>query len=345
MIRSLRGDRMFDILLEKQDKIIFRLFQYLQKNNPCSLKKAANQLNLKPKSLKRYITLWQQEGSNFSTGISFYIKDQMIRAIYSQESAQLFLSVLLNRSFSFQLLVKILEQPFCTFKSLENKFYISKATMQRRIQKMKPLLQHYGLSISFVTAPILTGNEIQLRYFSLLVSLLYDPPLLWNSQVLFDRYEETQQYRIGQGFKLKKTKPAITNPYYPIPFQIDDTSLLFLWRQFSGLETIWLDSSLTESINFALHAYTNLSELSIITLAQKLHRLHSLCSFYSGSLFVAYDPFFIMKNSERLIQSFTKLLPHYQQLLAKHPELPCFYESLLQHDLHNKNSEQIISED
>lgn len=336
---------MFTTLLEKQDKIIFRLFQYLQKNNPCPIKEAAMQLKISPKSLKRYITIWQQDGSHFLTGISFYVKRRIVRAIYSQESAQQFFSLLLNRSFSFQLLVKILERPFCTFKSLENEFYLSRATMQRRIQKMGPLLQSYDLSISFISAPTLKGSELQIRYFSLLVSLLYDPPFLLNEQTLFDRYEEIQQYRIGQGFKLMKTEPISINRYYLAPFQIDDASLLFLWRQFSGLETIWLDSSLTDALNFALHAHTELNELTLIPLSQKLHRLHSLCDFYSGSLLPEHDPFFLIEDSKRLIKSFTKLLPHYQQLLIKHPELPYLYEKLLQHDPHNTNSEQIVSEE
>ncbi|KFN89405.1 hypothetical protein TMUPMC115_2432 [Tetragenococcus muriaticus PMC-11-5] len=110
---------MFDTLLEKQDKIIFHLFQYLQKKNPCPLKEVSTELGLSLKSLKRYVTLWQQSKDPYSIGISFYIKNQVISASYSQENAQLFLSSLLNQSDTFQLLVKIIENPFDTFKSLE----------------------------------------------------------------------------------------------------------------------------------------------------------------------------------------------------------------------------------
>ncbi|NRR75974.1 hypothetical protein HRD57_12790 [Tetragenococcus halophilus] len=65
---------MFDILLEKQDKIIFRVFQYLQIKNPCPLKEITIHLGLSLKSLKRYIFIWQQSDSNASMGISFLYK-------------------------------------------------------------------------------------------------------------------------------------------------------------------------------------------------------------------------------------------------------------------------------
>ncbi|MDN6639497.1 MAG: helix-turn-helix domain-containing protein [Tetragenococcus sp.] len=327
---------MFDTLLEKQDKIIFRLFQYLQRKNPCSLKEASAQLQLSSKSLKRYILLWQQNGSNFSTGISFYIKDQMITAIYSHESAQLFLSVLLSRSYSFQLLVKIIENPFSTFKTLEKEFYLSHATLQRRAQKLQPLLLSYGLRISFISAPTLKGKETQIRYFSLLVSLLDDPPFLWSEQTLYDRYKEIQQYRISQGFVFHQPK-QVTGRYYSIPFQINDAGLLFLWKQFSGVETIWLDPLLTDALDFSLYAHTNLKKLTLIPLSQKFHRLHCLCDFYSGSLIEAYDPFFQLKDSQKLVQSFTQLLPNYQHLLTNHPELPILYEKLLQYSFQKEH--------
>lgn len=345
MIPSHRGDDMFDILLEKQDKIIFRVFQYLQIKNPCPLKEITIHLGLSLKSLKRYIFIWQQNESNVSMGISFYIKGPKITAIYSPEDANLFLSSLLARSFSFQILVKIIENPFCTFKKLEDEFYLSKATMQRRMQKMKPLLSGYDLTVSFTSAPTLKGNELQIRYFSLLVSLLYDPPFTHNKQMLYERYKEVQQYRNSQGFLLSKAVFTPITKYYPIPFQINDTSLLFLWKQFSGIENIWLKPSLTSGLDFALHAHTALNELKLISLSQKLHRLHSLCDLYSGSFLFTYNPFFFVKDAKRLTQSFTKLLPNYQQILTTHPELPYFYEKLLQYESSSKNSSQIIAED
>lgn len=321
---------MFDTLLEKQDKIIFHLFQYLQKKNPCPLKEVSTELGPSLKSLKRYVTLWQQSKDPYSIGISFYIKNQVISASYSQENAQLFLSSLLNQSDTFQLLVKIIENPFDTFKSLEKKFYLSRATLQRRVQKMKPLLSNYNLWISFTTTPTLKGEETQIRYFSLLVSLLYDPPFELNEQTIYERYKEVQQNRITQGFAFYQSIQA-PGKYYPIPFQINDFGLLFLWRQFTGLENLWLEPFLTEAVDFSLYAHTKLKEITLLSLSQKFHRLHSFCDFYSGSLLLAYEPLFLTNETKQLMYSFIKLLPNYQQLLIKHPELPVLYEKLLQY--------------
>ncbi|AYW47749.1 hypothetical protein C7K38_04780 [Tetragenococcus osmophilus] len=321
---------MFDTLLEKQDKIIFHLFQYLQKKNPCPLKEVSTQLNLSSKSLSRYVKLWQQSRNHDSTGVSFSIKNQVIEAIYSHENAQLFLSSLLNRSDSFKLLVKIIENPFDTFKSLEKRFYLSRATLQRRVQKMKPLLSNYNLWVSFTTTPTLKGEEIQIRYFSLLVSLLYDPPFELNAQNLYDRYKEVQQYRITQGFSFYRSIQA-PGKYYPVPFQINDFGLLFLWQQFTGLENLWLEPFLTEAVDFSLYAHTKLKEITLLSLSQRFHRLHSFCDFYSGSLLLAYEPLFLTNEIKQLTYSFIKLLPNYRQLLIKHPELPVLYEKLLQY--------------
>lgn len=321
---------MFDTLLEKQDKIIFQLFQYLQKKNPCPIKEICVQLKLSLKSLKRYIKLWQQSKDPYSTGISFCIKNQIIRTTYSHESAQLFLSKLLERSDSFQLLVKIIENPFTTFKSLEKEFYLSRATLQRRFQKMKPLLKSYNLWFSFTTAPALKGKEIQIRYFSLFVSLLYDPPFELNGQILYERYKEVQKNRITQGFAFHQSVQA-PGKYYQVPFQINDFGLLFLWQQFTGLENLWLDPFLTDALDFSLYAHTKLKEVTLLSLSQKIHRLHSFCDFYSGNLLLAHEPFVLTSEIKPLVQSFIKLLPNYLQLLNKHPELPLLYEKLLQY--------------
>lgn len=321
---------MFDTLLEKQDKIIFHLFQYLQKKNPCPLKEVSSQLGLSLKSLKRYVNLWQQSRNHDSTGVSFCIKKQVVEATCSHENAQLFLSSLLNQSDSFQLLIKIIESPFDTFKSLEKRFYLSRATLQRRVQKMKPLLSNYNLWISFTTTPTLKGEETQIRYFSLLVSLLYDPPFELNEQTIYERYKEVQQYRVTQGFAFYQSIQA-PGKYYPVPFQINDFGLLFLWQQFTGLENLWLDPFLTEAVDFSLYAHTKLKEVTLLSLSQKFHRLHSFCDFYSGSLLLAHESFFLTKEVKQLMQSFIKLLPNYQQLLIKHPELPVLYEKLLQY--------------
>jgi len=63
------------------------------------------------------------------------------------------------------------------------------------------------------------------------------------------------------------------------------------------------------------------------------------------NLEIIQDPFFFVKDTKRLTQSFTKLLPNYRQILTTHPELPYFYEKLLQYESSSKNSSQIIAED
>lgn len=331
-------------LLEKPDQIILHLFQYLVNKNSCCLEDAAKALQLKVKSLRRYIRLWQQNGSQFASGVSFFVKKDHIILIASSESKRLFKNFLLSRSQSFQLLLQITDDPYCKLKNLATSQYLSTTTIQRRFQSMQPFLARYQLSVSFSTHPILKGSELQIRYFTYLISLLRDPLLAENEGAFFKRYQKIQERRINAGFSLDRSFLLPTASYYPIPFLINDRSLLFLWKQYLGLETLWIEPSLCETLEFSLLAHTHVSQWSVLMLAQKLHRLHSFCDLFKGNL-LPLSNIALSQETQGTIQSFKRLIPHYQTLLAWHPELPLAYEKLLQNELSATQNGHIVAEE
>lgn len=331
---------MYQKLLEKPDQIIFNLFQYLSSKKSSSLDETAKNLKLTPKSLQRYIRLWQQNGSSFTSGISFVVKKQKITLNGKAKNKRLFLNFLLRRSQCFQLLVQVTADPYCKLKNLSTSQYLSTTTIQRYFKKMKTFLTEYQLFLSFTTNPALKGNELQIRYFSFIISLLHEPPIIWSSQILYERYMKIQRNRINSGFSVTESQLAPINRYYAIPFQINDQALAFLWSQLLGVENLWIDPSLRKILEFALVDHAELEPQSLIKLMQKFHQLHSICAIFEGRLFPFSDISNPSDKTQKIVQSFIHSIPSYQKLLKQHPELPFAYEKLLQ----NESNKSIIAE-
>uniref|UniRef100_UPI00403F0947 helix-turn-helix domain-containing protein n=1 Tax=Candidatus Enterococcus willemsii TaxID=1857215 RepID=UPI00403F0947 len=313
---------MFQTILLKQDQLIYQIFQYLQIENPCSLDKLCQKLQKTPAALKRYLQNWQKEPLNRATGVGFYLKKNTLRGIYAKEHGQLFFSTLLHRSDAFQLLLKVLDNPYYSTKELRRSMHVSAASFQRRVQQLLALLNHYQLELSFMHTPALKGNLAQIRWLAWVTSLLADPPHNYQSETLFQRYQSIQRQR--------PTKDYIVRPtpvYYKPPYQLSERGFTFLWQQLTGLEKIWAPATINDTIFFALHAHTTLDSCVFREMQQKFHQIHGLCSFFTGEIVVPYKP--LSDETQRLVQSFRLLLPNYNQLLTKHPEIPVLYEYLL----------------
>lgn len=329
---------MFNLLLEKPDRLMYQIFCCLQETNPYPLAKLAIKLEKSPAVLRRTIRQWQKNSYNRSTGIGFYVTKEDIRGIYANEHASLFFSTLLHRSEAFQLLLKVLDNPYASGVQLQREMHLSPASFQRRVRQLEPLLQHYHLQLSFKKMPALKGTEMQIRWFTLLVSLLADPPFHLSPINWWHRYEEICLHR---PLWLDTWQPAITHYYQP-PFHLNERGSTFLWRQLIGLEPLWMNQEMAETLSFALHAHTSLATSYLLEVQQHIHRIHCCCSFFSGTLF--FEPTSISKEVHRLTQSFRLLLPHYDTLLAQHPELPMLYQRILKRYQSFAN-ELMVSED
>lgn len=321
---------MFYTLLDKQDQIIYQIFSCLQEKNPCSLDEIAFLLEKSIPSLQRSIRLWQEEPQNQSIGVGFYLKNGDVKGIYTEETAHFFLSTLLQRSINFQFLNKVLVNPYCSATTLQRSMYIGVTTFQRRMRQVQTFLDSYELELSFKHLPALKGEEIQIRWLIWQLSLVIDPPARSHIIYLFARYEKVYQFRNSQGFSLKKPYQPLTSKFFTPSFQLNERGLLFIWRQLLGIEPFWVEDHLHDTVAFALRAHTLLNE-SIIELVQpKIHRLHSLCALFSGS--IQTNPNVLVANEVQLLKkSFCRLLPEYGQLLQRHPELPILYQQMFNH--------------
>ena len=334
---------MFQLLLESQDQVIYKLFCCLQKQNPCPLEELAAQLHKNKYSVQRSIQLWQQNALNRHTGVAFYLKKQIVKGIYADEHAALFLTTLLHRSETFQLLNKLLLDPYRSATSLQRSMHLSSSSFQRRVHCLQTFLDFYQLKVSFMQAPSLKGDEAQIRWLALLTSLLSDPPFEQQPTTWFDRYEELHEIRLNQGCALATNLATTCAHYYPASFQLDDRGLLFLWRQLTGLEKIWVYADIHATVSFALYAHTTLAPAALRKVQQEIHRVHCLCSFFTGRL--PLDPgLSVSEESRRLTQSFQYLLPDYEHLLQKHPELPLIYQQFFNY-YRNQEDVLLVSED
>lgn len=315
---------MFPLLLNREDKVIYEVFEALQVVSHCSLEALAKKLDKTPDLLKKNIQNWQKNPLNRGTGISFYLNGSQIKGIFTKEDGELFLTTLLHRSDSFQLLTKIVANPYASATSLQRTMNLSLATLNRRIRFLQAFLAPYELTLSFTHFPTLKGNPAQLRWFAWQVSLIADPPFDYSSDTCFQRYLEVHQdYPILS----HSSHCQFDSTYYQPPFQLNNRGLLFLWKQLTGIEKIWISKDIHDTLVFALHAHTNINESFFEEIQQRFHQIHCICSFFSGEICLPKRTISI--ETRRLVSSFQYLLPNYASLLNKHPELPLLYEEVL----------------
>ncbi|MGX7195804.1 helix-turn-helix domain-containing protein [Enterococcus olivae] len=334
---------MLKILLENQDKTIYQVFCCLQEKNPRNLEEVAFLLKKTPNTLQRILRSWTQDPLNRSTGVGFYLANSQIKGIYAKEHAQLFISILLHRSASFQLLNKLLLKPYCTAVTAQHELHIGMSTFQRRVKQLRVFLASYDLELSFRHLPALKGEEAHIRWLAFQLSLITDPPVIPSTAALFHRYQEISEQRTRQGFFVQDYCQKNINQFFTPRFQLNERGLLFLWKQLLGVEPIWANMEIDETLSFALHAHTLLSEFAIKQLQPQLHRLHCLATLFPGEL-QSLSGFTVTNEVQLLTQSFCRLLPDYETLLKKHPELPFLYQQLFTH-YRDQEDIMMVSED
>jgi hypothetical protein len=124
--------------------------------------------------------------------------------------------------------------------------------------------------------------------------------------------------------------------FIPSFYLCHERSYLFLWKQLLGLEKFELsteDSYLMQQIFSTRLQKVRLGSVSFQTLVAKFTQIHLLCALLDGNLLLHKSHWVISSDTLRLIRLFLNQIPHYDQLLKKHPELPMLYEAIW----HNTN--------
>ena len=322
---------MFDLLIDSQDIIYYQLFCELKKKNPQEISQLVQSLKCRPSKLKERIKRWQESGRQREAGVAFIYRKKKVRAVFYPTYEQDFLSILLHRSITFQFLLNIIKDPYACLADLAKEMNVAYPTLSRKKEILKDFLKPYCIEISFKKHPILKGDELQIRWFLFLTSLIVDPPIIRNGVTYFNRYQEVHQFRITQGFRIEPFK--LTSGYFSeaLPFKVEDRSLLFLWKQLTGVEPLWLHSEINDKVAYALGNATDFSKRMICPLQSAMLRLLFLSSLFEGPI-LTYFPL-RNKTNETGIKIDTYLntsLEHYAEIAHRHPELPTLYQHMVE---------------
>lgn len=228
---------MFEILLNKQEKVIYEVLQQAQSQASISLKTLAEILAISPRMLHRQLNFWCAQPRNlpFDPFISL-IDQQFWLPTTLAPQLELYASLLQKNPY-LKLCWYLMEHPYTRLCDLEEVFYFSPSTIQRQALTLKKFLATYQIQLSFNHDPILKGCEFQIRWLAWILSLIFDPPFDWFSkEALFHRFEEVQHMRIaaGQSLNQRPTEKLIFSPDFS--YLISEKGWQYLGKQFVGLE-------------------------------------------------------------------------------------------------------------
>ena len=325
-------------ILEKDIMQMLRLSTMLLSENPLPLNKAAADQNLSAKTIRRLLSSCLNEDPSFH----YDVQQGHIRAFHGLKQPLAsknfphteMLAALFNKSTNYQLLLLLLKMPTISFADLHKRYYLSPSSLHRRFLSFSSFLAPYHLRIDRRSFPLITGNERQLRYVIFRLTLLASPTL--SSNQAFQELKQIHQLRANAFYP--NTPATFTQQVYPTCFVprfylVGERSYLFLWQQLLALEPFYVPAEefvlLCQIITPVLRQYPIEQPLEV--LLSKIFQAHLLGALLEGNLFV-YPPLnpCLSERSQRLVQAFLTQLPHYENLLKKHPELPLLYECIWQ---------------
>lgn len=338
---------MYECLLEKEDKILFNIYQILAVSKQCTLDELAAACERPVRYIRDTINEWGFEGYHLSLGIDFILRKNQVRLITTEhfDSRYLF-AFLLERSSKMTMLSKLLENPSWGLKEIEKTIYSSPQTIRRKFRELSALLGSYELSGSFNKVPVICGKEAQQRFFRFHIRLLQEPP---KSPVAPETYfqilEIVNCQRRSQGYFIDSDwfDRAFVERFNGLPeFRVDDRGFSFLWRQILGLEELWpvgiSKALLVDQRIYPLdRRYT--SRIVRQNIIHDINRLHLVCYLFQGP---CADRVFadeeLSGECRQLVAFFEKNLPQYQKILEKHPEIPSAYEKILRYRYGNQKN-------
>lgn len=220
-----------------------------------------------------------------------------------------------------------------TYPLLCRKCHLSPSSVNRRFTALSSSLAAYHLSLNRKHFPLLQGNEIQIRFFHYQLLRWMRPHLIKSSSEAFFCIKTIHEkrkavYPLENGIALATVFPK---NFVPAFYLRHERNYLFLWKQLLGLEAFYLSEENTYLLNqiFAAELLKErLGSDSFQICLVKITQIHLLCALLEGNLILFKGSGSLSPDTLTLIRLFLSQLPHYDQLLKKHPELPLLYEMI-----------------
>ncbi|KAF1293348.1 helix-turn-helix domain-containing protein [Candidatus Enterococcus leclercqii] len=325
---------MYELLLEKEERLFFALYQQLKRQNYSNIDDLCLHLGVTAPTLLQGVRNFQIKGYHLKLGMDIVKDGRRLYLLTRREfSERRLFTCLLEKSIGLELLLEMWRHPSCSAPELAKKTYHSCQTVRRRLRGLEALLACYNLRIVLEKRPMLQGAEAQIRFFYLHVHILLEEPL-YRSEVseVWGRIVSLSEERLARRFRVKKAwfnRQYVNKTLGLADYCLNERGYRFLWQQLLGLEPIWLKKPFCEVLSQYFKFDDKLAKKQA-GISRDLYRLHLMAHLFHGDLTVSFTREQVLDTAaKRLERLFRDKLPGYPQLLAKHPELPLCYEMIL----------------
>lgn len=327
--------RMYELLLEKEARLFFRLVQTLIEKNGQSLVQLTEELAASAHQILLSIQRWRVKGRHLQVGVDVVKDGGQLYVLKSDTFNQRKLfATLLGNSISVELLWSLWRNPSYGIGELAEVTFHSPQTIRRRLRSIEPLLSQYGVHYVSQKRPLLQGDEAQLRFFYLHLTFLQEGAQTAEPKEILERVENLGTERKRQSFVIERAWfdcQWIQETLGIGEYIVNERGYHFLWKQLLGLEPVWVRGKLEQALQ-RFFDYESLFAPYHREVAGDLYRLLFTAFLYRGNLALELTeverPLNVsVKRLERLLQEF---VPQYEHLKNLHPELINCYEMILQ---------------
>ncbi|MHC5374153.1 helix-turn-helix domain-containing protein [Enterococcus sp. LJL120] len=235
-------------ILGSNEQDVLKLLKFLElKGGQAAKGDICEQLGISLKSLRSQIQLLQNNYADFLDCLN--LPREIIVTYRSGNSYLIFKNYLYRQSTAHEIILSLLMEKDLTYTKLQKQLFLSTATVNRSIRKIKELFQKNGLDLKKLTIQgpeedirfffqvylettySLTENPFPLnsqveRYFSLLVSAIQK-----NDSLGISTFNRHRLQRVLYIAYYRSLKPNATEAYYKKAVQLPDSNDFILFKE------------------------------------------------------------------------------------------------------------------
>lgn len=326
---------MYDLLLEREERLFFQLVQKLLNENSRSLLQIAAELKTTSGRLLRGIRQWQMKGYHLQVGLDIVKEEGQLYLLKTNQFCQqeLFATLVAN-SMMVELLRVLWAHPSYGISELAKATFHSPQTVRRRLRNIQELLESYDLYVDFQQRPLIQGCEAQLRFFYLhLDTLVVGNGASQQPQRLLHKVYRLAEERIQGQYLIQRAwfeRSWVQEVLGLADYVMNERGYRFLWKQLLGQEHVWVRGKLKKALQRFFIFEPGLARYQQ-EISADLYRLLLFAMLFRGDLTLGFGTMEqVTSTTKRLERLFWEFLSRYEEVNRRHPELSYCYEMIVQ---------------
>lgn len=317
----------YQCLLEKDERTLWRIYLLGRKNTFISYEELQNEYQFTAKKIQRLCEWWSEIENEKKSGIAFVPSETGVQVQLTEHFCERILwHQLLTQSLTFQLLWQKLMDPLVTITQLSQQHYVARKTIWRRLEGLKPLWQNFNLRLDDNFQNCIMGLESQKRYLILQLKKMQLPDQ--KEDVLLPFMKEISATRANFGFTISQMESKILHSRAPqLAYHLDERGFQFLLQQLLGQE-IWLPKCY-ETFRVTFTDEPQLKSYSEATI-QDIYRYHLCLQLFCGdSIEEFFSPPKQLSEAILLESISQKCVDKYTRFTRKHKHVVNGYDYVL----------------